>query len=160
MIFHQADIVQLVAEKIDDSRTYCRMSQVNKLCHKICNRTLVRKKKSGRHWTELPGVPGVFHGAVTRYASDDPNTLIYSHQYLNGVPHGVHKGLYRNKCCGYIRRYMNGKEIVPKPRYSQSAWGPWNILIFPTMFIFLELGQLTYRALLIMSGVGALHYDN
>lgn len=62
------DIFQLIAEQIDDSVTWCRFSQANKMCYQICKQLLKHEIHELAYWhahefrTRLPC--GILHGEV------------------------------------------------------------------------------------------------
>lgn len=126
------DILQLIAEQIDDSVTWCRFSQVSKVCYRLCKQLLKHEVHelvlcyAHEFRTRLPS--GVLHGEVrgekrnNRHTGGhlDSNGILrqydrnpyifgyewwYSKTYCSGKPHGYYT------VGTVMAEYQNGKQL-------------------------------------------------
>lgn len=134
------DYLSLLALHIDDGFDYYTLMRVNRLCYKVFKEMLVHEKDKKRTWIELPGVPGVYNGALIRKR---PNgELLYKHHYINGLKHGP--AFNMNSTIQFT--YKQGKLKAEMSRFAQSiyyappAQRPYLVAVFLFYFLFIFEG--------------------
>lgn len=123
---NSSDLASLIAPHIQDSVTWCTLSQVCKSFHKTLDKKLVRYTHHDLNgkilvFTELPGsgtVHGVKHGRFKKYYK---SMCLYSEgMYRNGCRHGCFKKWHHENNAGGLWQtinYQNGKKHGHQPEW-------------------------------------------
>jgi hypothetical protein len=159
------DILQLIAEQIDDSITWCRFSQVNKQCYQICKRLLKHEIHENKYWYAqefrimLPC--GLLHGEVRgekrvnthKCGGWDMTPPIYRYEwwytkmYRSGKLHGyytVGSSMAEFKDGVQIERETVDKytTTIPVGRFAKDFWKNTEVVL-PEKVSFQEFERLT-----------------
>tara|TARA_R110001599_G_scaffold2762_1_gene15029 strand:+ start:17571 stop:18110 length:540 start_codon:yes stop_codon:yes gene_type:complete len=127
MNINDSNILSLIINQIDNSTTYCRLSQVSKKLYELCKRLLIHKTlhskylKVREHRTLLP--TGILHGNVRGEIMSYPQVhyfksiekincrwdFLYDKTYKSGKLHG-----YYTFGPNLRKFFINGEEIDHK----------------------------------------------
>lgn len=125
--------ILIIPHTLDDTRTFCRLSQVSKRFNQVSKKMLIQKKgvtQDGNYvWMELPN--GQRHGLCRVWYLF--GQLYYEYNTIHNIYHGLYRGWFPNGQLMLEMNYQNGRrhgiervwdsngQLVSDKRYSNGS---------------------------------------